>query len=330
MTGLHRLLLFFPGLFLILPIVAVSTVSAGTITANSTGNNENPPVIQGPTRSEVFRLTGPGVVQISNLMGDITVRETESDEIRIEMYEKRSFTLWGEQRRSEHRYIIVRQKNDITVNIEPGGGAAVGRPRAGPDISFVVYAPPYMEMIIKTGYGNINARGLGNNHDLRTGAGNIYVERSTGEGRVLTSAGNIEVNRYKGTLMCMSAGGNITLEDIQGTVRAKTMGGHVRADKFDGSLQAESGGGNINTRIISLKDGLYLQTGAGNITAELPTGIGLDIVMKGSSTVLGNASTFRGSKKNTEIEGVVQGGGTTVNLFTNAGKAEIIFIRNTP
>jgi hypothetical protein len=329
-AGSNRLLLLIPGLIILLSVTVVSSASGNDVSDLTVSITEVQPALQGPTRSEVFRLNGPGIIQVSNLAGDITIRETDSDEVRIEMYEKRAFTFWGEHRKTEYRSIIVRNKNDISVNIEPGSGASVHRAKSGPEIMFIIYAPPYMEVNLKTGFGNIDVSGLGANHDIRTGAGNITLERSSGEGRVLTSAGNIDVKRFKGTLMCLSAGGNISLDDVQGSVRVKTRGGHVRADRMDGSLQAETGGGSISARFISLSDGLYLQTNAGDITAEIPSGTGLDVVMKGSRTVLDNAPGFRGSRKDNEIDGIIQGGGTTVNMFTRFGKAEIIFIRNTP
>lgn len=325
----YRFTLFMACLFLFL-CIPVTEAAAENPGISSEKNSGDPPATQGPTRSEVFRLNGPGTLQISNQLGDITIRDTDSDEIRIEMFEKKTFTLWGQPGKSDHRVIIVRNENNITLNIEPGAGASVNRPRTSPEISFVVYAPPYMEVHLKTGFGNISARGLGRSHDIRTGAGNIVIERSMGEGRILTSAGNISILRYKGSLMCLSAGGNITLEDIQGDVKAKTMGGHIRADRVNGSLQAESAAGNINTKIISIKEGLFLHTNVGNITAELPTGEGLDIVMRGSSAVLGDGPTFKGSRRSSEIDGIIQGGGPPVNIFTNAGKAEIIFVRKTP
>lgn len=286
-------------------------------------------VLQDPTRLEVFRLDGPGTVQISNVTGDITFRDTDSDEVRIEMYVKRTFSFWGESRRDEHRTIVVQNRNDVTVNVEPPRGARVG-PAGGQEISFIVYAPPYMDVILKTGFGNILAMGLGTTHDIRTGGGNIRIERSRGDGRVLTSAGNITVERYAGSLMCLSAGGNINLKNVRGSVKVKTRGGHVNASEMDGSLMAESNGGSINVHMISVEEGLFLQTLAGDVIANLPADVGLDVVMKGTQTKLSEWSSFRGVRKNNEVDGEIHGGGTTVNLFTKIGKAEIVLIRSNP
>ncbi|MFU8860703.1 MAG: DUF4097 family beta strand repeat-containing protein [Cyclonatronaceae bacterium] len=262
-------------------------------------------------------------------MGDITFMDTDSDEVRVEMYVKRSFSFWGESRRDEHRVIIVQNKNDVTVNVEPPRGARVG-PAAAKEISFVVYAPPYMEIILKTGFGNIRAQGLGKTHDIRTAAGNILIERSRGEGRVLTSAGNIEISRYTGSLMCLSAGGNITLNTVAGSLKVKTRGGHIYADEVDGSLMAETQGGNIQVKMNSVEEGLFLQTLAGNVKADLPMGTGFDIVMRGTQTSINDWSSFRGLRKNNEVDGEIQGGGTLVNLFTRVGSAEIILTRSNP
>lgn len=173
-----------------------STVCSGC----DSGKPQGPGGPRDPTRLEVFRLDGPGTVQVSNVVGDITFMDTDSDEVKVEMYVKRSFSFWGETRRDDHRVIIVQNSNDVTVNVESPGGARIS-PASVREISFVVYAPPYMEVVLKTGYGNIRASGLGSTHDIRTAAGNIQIERSRGEGRVLTTAGNIEVSRYNGSLM---------------------------------------------------------------------------------------------------------------------------------
>jgi hypothetical protein len=286
-------------------------------------------VPQDPTRLEIFRLSGPGTVQISNVTGDITFRDTDSDEVRIEMYVRRSFSFWGESRRDEHRMIVVQNGNDVTVNVEPPRGARVSA-AGGQEVSFIVFAPPYMEVILKTGFGNIKAVGLGTTHDIRTGGGNIHIERSRGEGRVLTSAGNITVERYAGSLMCLSAGGNINLTNVQGSVKVKTRGGHVNASEMDGSLLAESNGGSINVHMISVDEGLFLQTLAGDVIASLPAGVGLDVVMKGTQTKMSEWSSFSGMRKNNEVDGEINGGGTTVNLFTKIGKAEIVLIHSNP
>ncbi|MCA1802563.1 MAG: DUF4097 domain-containing protein [Rhodothermaceae bacterium] len=274
-------------------------------------------------------MSGPGTVQISNVMGDITFRDTDSDEVRIEMYVKRSFSFWGESRRDEHRMIVVQNRNDVTVNVEPPRGTRVGA-AGGHEISFIVYAPPYMEVNLKTGYGNIRAAGLGSTHDIRTGGGNILIERSRGNGRVLTSAGNITIERYTGTLMCLSAGGNINLQNVKGSVKVKTRGGHVNASEMDGSLLAESNGGSINVHMISVDEGLYLQTLAGDVIASLPAGVGLDVVMRGTQTKMSEWSSFRGVRKNNEVDGEINGGGTTINLFTKIGNAEIVLTPGNP
>lgn len=284
---------------------------------------------QDPTRLEVFRLDGPGSVQVNNVMGDITFIDTDSDEVRVEMYVKRSFSFWGESRRDDHRVIIVQNNNDVTVNVEPPGGAGVGR-AATKEISFVVFAPPYMEIVLKTGFGNIRAQGLGRTHDIRTAAGNILIERSSGEGRILTTAGNIEVSGYDGSLMCLSAGGNITLSEVKGSVKVKTRGGHIRADHIDGNLMAETAGGNIRAKMISVNEGLYLQTSAGDVTADLPAGAGFDVVMRGTQTKISDWSSFRGIRKNNEVDGEIKGGGTLVNLFTIVGTAEIVLTSSNP
>jgi len=321
--------------FLILIIAASPAFSEPPLVVNisctgcDAGNPSEEISFQDPTRVEVFRVKGPGTVQISNVMGDITFRDTDSDEVRVEMYVKRSFTFWGESRRDDLRMIVVQNKNDVTVNVEPPRGARTGV-TGGQEISFIVYAPPYMEVILKTGFGNIRAAGLGSTHDIRTGAGNILIERSRGEGRVLTSAGNIDIQRYTGSIMCLSAGGNINLSNVKGSAKVKTRGGHVRANNMDGSLLAESDGGSINVHMIAVDEGLFLQTKAGDVTANLPSGVGLDVVMRGSRTLMSDWSSFRGVRRNNEVDGAIQGGGTTVNLFTKVGKAEIVLNRSNP
>jgi DUF4097 and DUF4098 domain-containing protein YvlB len=97
-----------------------------------------------------------------------------------------------------------------------------------------------------------------------------------------------------------------------------TSGGEIKLDEMSGSVRAITSGGNIKADIISLTEKLELKTTGGSINATIPSGLGLDLDLKGSN-INPPPPEFVGTAKKELVNGQLNGGGIMVQLYTSGG-----------
>lgn len=275
-----------------------------------------------PYLTKNFNLSS-GELFVSTSGGSIRVEGSKSNTVKVEMYVKSN-----KHSDSKLREIL---EEDYEISIEKSGSRveAVAKRVSknwswnGISISFVVYTPQKFACDLNTSGGSLKISGVsGNNHELKTSGGSITSEDMSGDLTARTSGGSITVNDFIGELDARTSGGSIKISDIKGDIDVSTSGGGIRIDDAEGAVHASTSGGSINADISRLEDQLVLKTSGGSVNATIPSGLGLNLDLRGNrvNTSLNN---FSGESKSDRVKGTVNGGGIEVQLTTSGGSVNL-------
>ena len=275
-----------------------------------------------PYLTKSFNLSS-GDLYVSTSGGSIRVEGGNANSVKVEMYVKSN----------KHSDSKIKEmlEEDYEIRIEKSGSRieAVAKKVSknwswnGISISFVVYTPENFACDLNTSGGSLKISGVsGRNHELKTSGGSITAEDMSGDLEARTSGGSITVKDFVGELDAKTSGGSIKLSNIKGDIDVSTSGGGITIDDAQGAVYASTSGGSINADISKLEDQLVLKTSGGSVRATIPSGLGLDLDLRGNrvNTSLNN---FSGESKSDRVNGTVNGGGILVQLSTSGGSVNL-------
>jgi hypothetical protein len=275
-----------------------------------------------PFLTKTFNLSS-GDLYVSTSGGSIEVKGSSTNSVKVEMY----------VRSNKHSDEKIREilEEDYEIRVEKSGSRieAVAKREGsgwswnGISISFIVYTPEKFACDLNTSGGSLKISGVnGNQHELKTSGGSITAEDMSGNLEARTSGGSINISNYMGEIDAKTSGGSINLEDIRGDIDVTTSGGGIKIDDAQGAVYASTSGGSINADITKLDDQLVLKTSGGSVRATIPSGLGLDLDLRGNrvNTSLNN---FSGESKSDRVKGTVNGGGILVQLSTSGGSVSL-------
>jgi len=223
-------------------------------------------------------------VMVRNGRGDISVRGSDSGEIRVTA--KKTVRTWSETE-------AARIAEPVKVTIEQNGDGYEVRPsgydlsnsRIGVDLEVAI--PKKSVLSIKTEKGDISVSGItgdvgitdmGGDVDVRGTAGDVNVEMRKGDTKVSGTKGDVKVSGKGGEIEVNDTTGSLTVEgEFYGPVRADKAGKGVRmvSSKTDLTLSAlaghmEVGSGNMD--LVDAPGNLSLRTRDSEINVENPGG----------------------------------------------------------
>lgn len=280
-----------------------------------------------PYQVKEFTVSSPGNLSVRTSGGSIEVSAHESNVVRVEMFVRKS-GRWIRPGDADAKEIL--EEFDIDIS-QSGSSVSAIAERHGSfnnwfgnsaSISFTVYVPEKMSCRLNTSGGSIRLAGVTGGQDLKTSGGSISMNSITGSVEAKTSGGSINVERYNGTLNAGTSGGSINLSDARGTMDVHTSGGSIKLNNIGGSIEASTSGGGIHANVNDLTKYLRLKTSGGSITAVVPSGLGLDLDLKGNrvNTKLVN---FNGEAEKDRIRGQMNGGGIQVVMSTSGGSVNL-------
>jgi len=223
-------------------------------------------------------------ILVRNGRGDITVRGSEDDQIRVTA--KKSVRTWSE---SQAAHIA----EPVSVEIAPNGDSFEVRP-SGYDLSdsrisvdLEVAVPRKSVLTVKTEKGDVTVTGMSadvavtdNNGDVdvRGGGGDVNIEMRKGDTKVSDTKGDVKVSGKGGEIEVNDSIGSLTVDgDFYGPVRADKVLKGVRMvsaktdltlSSLTGHLEASSG----NMDIVDAPGNLTLRTRDSEISVENPGG----------------------------------------------------------
>jgi DUF4097 and DUF4098 domain-containing protein YvlB len=223
-------------------------------------------------------------VLVQNGHGDITVRGSDSGEIRVTA--KKSVKSWSDTE-------AARIADRINVGIEQNGDGYEVRPsgfdlassRIGVDMEVTI--PKKSVLSVKTEKGDVAVSGMSSDVVVTDMLGDVDVRGTAGDVNVETRKGDVKVSGTKGDVKVSGKGGEIEVNDTTGSLTVEgEFYGPVRVDKAvkgvrmvssktDLTLSAlaghmETGSGNMD--IVDAPGNLTLRTRYSEISLENPGG----------------------------------------------------------
>src|SRR5258708_8074748 len=224
-------------------------------------------------------------VMVRNGRGDITVRGSDSPEIRV-VTAKKTVRSWSEseaERIAEPINVTIEQNGD-RYEVRPSG-YDLSNSRIGVDLEVAI--PKKSVLSIKTDKGDVTVSGISADVGITDMTGDVDVRGTTGDVNVEMRKGDTKVSGTKGDVKVSGKGGEIEVNDTTGSLTVEgEFYGPVRADKAikgvrmvssktDLTLSAlaghmEAGSGNMD--IVDAPGNLNLRTRDSEINVENPGG----------------------------------------------------------
>lgn len=284
-----------------------------------------------PFMVKSFTLETGGNLKVKINGGGISVSSRPGNTVRVEMYVRKG-SKWITP--DDDLAKDIKQDYDIEITQSDNTVSAIVERKSSPgswfnwftgdniSISFTVYVPEKTSCNLNTSGGSIRLTGVTGKQDVRTSGGSLDLENIRGNMEARTSGGGISIEKYAGTLNAHTSGGPIDLRDARGEIEVSTSGGGIKLDNVDGSIDASTSGGGIHASVSTLTKYLKLKTSGGSITAVVPTGLGMDLNLKGNR-VNAKLVNFNGEAEKDKIVGSMNGGGIPVVMATSGGSVNL-------
>lgn len=279
-----------------------------------------------PFTKKEFTISTPGELEVETSGGSIDVSSHEGNIVRVEMFVRKGGKVLsaGDKDASEaledFDIRIAKNGNKVIASAKREGSNWFGNNNIS--ISFKISVPRQISCDLNTSGGSISLAGVTGEQNVRTSGGSLNLEHIKGDMEAKTSGGSINVSNYAGVLDARTSGGSINLRDAKGSLNLSTSGGSINLNDIQGSLVASTSGGGIKVNLSSLEKQLKLSTSGGSITAVVPSGLGLDLDLKGNK-VNTKLSNFNGEVEKDRIIGSINGGGIPVVMSTSGGSVNL-------
>lgn len=279
-----------------------------------------------PYITKTFTIDEPGELQVRTSGGSIDVSSHEGNKVVVEMYVRKG----GKDMEGDAE--IQEALEDYEIEIEGSSNKVIAsairesgnwfKSSKNINISFKVYVPARTSCQLNTNGGSISLKGVSGKHDVNTSGGSLNFVEIDGDMKARTSGGSINIEDYAGTLEAKTSGGSIKVKGAQGEIVLHTSGGSIDLKDLKGSVEASTSGGGIKADLLTLEKQLKLSTSGGSINATIPSGLGVDLNLKGNR-VKTKLSNFSGEVKENKVVGSMNGGGILVELSTSGGNVNL-------
>jgi hypothetical protein len=182
------------------------------------------------------------------------------------------------------------------------------------------------EVKAQTGGGGLSFARLHGPLNGGTGGGGIGADDCEGALNFRTGGGGIEVTGGSGSLSGSTGGGSVSVRNFQGSAHVSAGGGGLTIENVAGGVDASTGGGSIRAVLPSeLADNVKLSTGGGGISVSVPAtaAFNLDAKTSGGSVSTELAVAVVGKMERGRLEGLVNGGGKSVQLRSGGGSIHL-------
>lgn len=155
-----------------------------------------------------FTFDRNGVVDLTQISGDVVVTAWERGEARVRAYTERGRVRWNFS------------SSRISVDVERVRG------RVG-DSRFEVSVPVGVRVIARSTSGDVTVRGTRGAVDARSTSGDVIVTDATDRVVLESVSGDIRASKLAGEVRAESVSGTVEARDVTGEIRAETTSGDV-------------------------------------------------------------------------------------------------------
>ncbi|HET6680944.1 MAG TPA: DUF4097 family beta strand repeat-containing protein [Gemmatimonadaceae bacterium] len=176
-------------------------------------------------------------------------------------------------------------------------------------VAIRITVPARVNVRARTGNGDLTARRVGGEIDIRSGNGKVEVTETAG--RVVAHTGN----------------GAVTVDRAGGPVDVRTGNGRITVVTASGPVVANTGNGEIDVTMnaIAGADDMSFRTGNGDVTITLPPSIDADLELRtGHGTVSTDFPiTVNGRLNPRQLRGRLGKGGRSIRVTSGNGDIEL-------
>jgi DUF4097 and DUF4098 domain-containing protein YvlB len=174
-----------------------------------------------------FAFGRAGIIDLTQISGDIVITGTSRDEVRIKAYSERG------------RIRFDVSSTRVMLDAEPVRG------RMG-DSRYELSVPANSRVIARSTSGDVSVQGV------------------TGPVEAHSVSGDVEVTDAGGRVQLESVSGEVRGSHLAGDVRAEAVSGSVTLEQIDGDVRVESTSGDISVTRVRSKS-LYVSTVNGDV-----------------------------------------------------------------
>ncbi len=203
-----------------------------------------------------FAFSKDGVVDLSNISGEIVVNGWSRNEARVRAYSERG------------RFRSNLSSSRITVETEPVRG------RTG-DTRIDVSIPEGARVIMRSTSGDVTAHDTRGPVEANSTSGDVIVKNAKGRVTVENVSGDIQVTEVDGDVEANSVSGDVDLEDIRGGVRVETTSSEITlTDVRSTDVYASTVSGEVTFSGSVEGNGRYeFHSHSGEVSLDLPKSI---------------------------------------------------------
>ncbi|MFN8580937.1 MAG: DUF4097 family beta strand repeat-containing protein [Gemmatimonadaceae bacterium] len=203
-----------------------------------------------------FAFSKDGVVDLSNISGDIVVTGWSRGEARVRAYTERG------------RFRTNMSSSRLTIETESVRG------RIG-DTRIDVSIPQGVRVILRSTSGDLTSRDTRGPVETNTTSGDIIVDKAVGRVTAEDVSGDIQIGDVEGDVEANSVSGEVQLEHARGAVRVETTSGEITlSDIRSTDVYASSVSGEVSFSGSVEGNGRYeFHSHSGEVSLELPRSV---------------------------------------------------------
>ena len=236
-------------------LVALTLVQPHIAQAQRSGNRERDEQWQ-EAQSRIdttFAFNRNGVVDLTQISGDVVVTAWDRGEARVRAYAERGRVRWD------------LSSSRISLDVESIRG------RVG-DSRFEVSVPVGVRVIARSTSGDVSVRGTRGAVEAQSTSGDVEVTDATDRVLLESVSGDVRASQLAGEVRAQSVSGTIEARNVSGTVRAETTSGDVSlTGVVSKSIQVETVSGEVQYEGTIDPSGRYeFRAHSGDVRLEIP------------------------------------------------------------
>lgn len=203
-----------------------------------------------------FEASGPITLRVELERGDVTLTASEVSTTRVRLTSR-----GGDSDELAESFTVEARGDEVVVLGPRGRENAFGFGRRG-SIDVEIELPTGSAVDVKTGSGDVTARGLLARVEAASGSGDLTFE-DVDAAELKSGSGDITARAVLGGVKAKTGSGDITLESAGDDVDLIAGSGDIQLRRADGEVRAKSGSGDIG--IGASSGDLTLMTGTGDV-----------------------------------------------------------------
>jgi DUF4097 and DUF4098 domain-containing protein YvlB len=276
-------------------------------------------------------LANDGKVILKNVSGDIEIRSSRENQVRIEAVKVSQASSMDKAKENAAKVTIEVTSEagvvQVLTRFPERQGGFWGGDSLNVSVNYKLSIPEKASVDVKSVSGDVRLESIGGSAKVKSVSGDAVIRGAAGADVDLTS-GDLTLQNISGDVYIKSVSGDIEATGIKGSIELSSISGEIDLkDVSDArSVTAKTVSGNITYVGSILAAGNYeLKSFSGNVEMRIPAGSAFDIEASTRSGVIDSDFPVEVSGRISpkEIHGTVNKGGARIRLSTFSGDIEL-------